>query len=254
MSESPGADGQPPDAPPSLQRLDPDRAASAPPAPSGSKESSPTAVPPARPAPPPRRPPDVIDTRRYRWMIGIFGLALVIGVSVYQFATKGLGTTGVAPGQRLHVFAAPLASTNLDGDPNPAPICTQALHDPRSLNVCLLVKRAPLVLDFFVAGASQCVRQVDALQALSREFPTVQFAAVAINGGHAATARLVRSHGWTIPVAYDRDGQVGSLYGVAACPMVEMARRGGVVQARLVGEHWQSRAALAPQVRALLAR
>ncbi len=185
-------------------------------------------------------------------MIGIFGLVLVVAISIYQFATHGIGTTGVPPGQRLHLFAAPLAATSLDGDPirlrrARSPATTPA----RSTSACS-VKRAPLVLAFFVAGAPECMRQVDALQALSRRFPAVQFAAVAINGGHAATARLVRRHHWTIPVAYDRDGRVGSLYAVAACPMVEMARRGGIVQARLIGDRWESAAALAPPVRALL--
>lgn len=242
----PEGSGDSPQPLPSLQRLDPDRAAG-PPRPD---QASPVSPPPPQDAP--RQPPPEIDTRRYRWMIGIFGLVLVIAISVYQFATHGIGTTGVPPGQRLHLFAAPLADTSLDGDANPAPSCTLARHDPRALNVCLLVKRAPLVLAFFVAGAPECIRQVDALQALSRRFPAVQFAAVAINGGHAATARLVRRHGWTIPVAYDRDGRVGSLYAVAACPMVETARRGGIVQARLIGDRWESAAALAPPVRALL--
>ncbi len=185
-------------------------------------------------------------------MVGIFGLVLVVGISVYQFAIHGTGTTGVPPGQRLHSFAAPLAASNLNGDPNPNPTCTQARHDPRALNVCLLVKRHPLVLGFFVTGASQCIRQVDALQVLAHRFGQVQFAAVAIDTGHAATAKLVRSHGWTIPIAYDRDGRVGALFGVAACPMAELVHRGGVVKARLIGNRWQTAAALAPQVQALV--
>ncbi len=196
--------------------------------------------------------PPVVDTRRYRWMIGVIGLMLVAGISVYQFATHGTGTTGVPPGQRLHYFAAPLAATDLDGDPNPDPTCIRARHDPRALNVCLLVKRRPLVLGFFVTGADQCVRQIDALQALAHRFGQVGFAAVAINADHAVTAKLVRAHRWTIPVAYDRDGQVGALYGVAACPMAELAYRGGVVSARLIGDRWQTAAALAPRVQALL--
>ena len=92
--------------------------------------------------------------------------------------------------------------------------------------MCLLARRGPLVLSFFVTGAGQCVRQVSALQTLAGRFPAVQFAAVAIDGSHRATAALVRAHRWTIPVAYDRDGRVGALYGVAACPMVELADRG----------------------------
>jgi peroxiredoxin len=219
---------------PSLQRLDPDRAA------------PPVAEPSPRPAPP------AIDTRRYRWMVGIIGLALVVGISVYQFASHGVGTTGITAGHRLRTFAAPLAGTNLDGAANVHPTCSAARHDPRALNVCLLARRGPLVLSFFVTGAGQCVRQVSALQTLAGRFPSVQFAAVAVSASHKATAALVRAHRWTIPVAYDPDGRIGALYGVAVCPMVELADRGGVVRDRLIGDRWQTAAALAPRVRQLL--
>jgi hypothetical protein len=188
-------------------------------------------------------------------MIGIFGLVLVVAISIYQFAAHGVGATGVRPGQRLHYFAAPLAASTLNGDPNLNPPCTPARHDPRALNVCLLARRVPLVLAFFVTGSQDCQRQIDVLQALSGEFSpsAVQFAAVAVNAGHSGTAALVRSHHWTIPVAYDRDGAVGALYGVEICPMVELASRGGIVRDRLIGDHWLTLAALAPRVRALIA-
>jgi hypothetical protein len=38
-----------------------------------------------------------------------------------------------------------------------------------------------------------------------------------------------------------------------ACPMVELARRGGVVVDRLIGNRWDNAAALEPRVRALVA-
>jgi hypothetical protein len=226
---------------PSLQRLDPDRA------------SGPRAPDAESPPPAPRPAPPVIDTRPYRWMIGIIGLVIVVAISVYQFASHGVGTTGVTAGHRLRFFAAPLADTNLDGDANARPTCSVARHDPRALNVCLLAKRGPLVLSFFVTGAGQCVRQVSALQSLAGRYPSVQFAAVAVDGSHKATAALVRAHRWTIPVAYDSDGRVGALYGVAVCPMVELADRGGVVRDRLVGDRWQTATALARSVGALAA-
>ena len=50
-------------------RLDPDLAAAA----AGAHE-------------PPRLPPPVIDTRRYRWMIGIFGFILVVAFSIYELS------------------------------------------------------------------------------------------------------------------------------------------------------------------------
>ena len=266
MSNPAGGEGEgrgPDEARPALQRLDPDLAA-------GIRRPAadvPTADAPldapaadahdahdahdAPAAPPPARP--VIDTRPYRWMVGIIGLVVVLGISVYQFASHGVGNpTGVPAGHRLRYFAAPLADTNLNGDANAHPTCSPARHDPRALNVCLMAGRGPLVLSLFVTGAGQCVRQVSALQTLSRRFPSVQFAAVAINGSHKATATLARAHRWTIPVAYDPDGRVGALYGVAVCPMVELAGRGGIVRDLLIGNRWQTAAALAPKVQGLL--
>ena len=99
------------------------------------------------------------------------------------------------------------------------------------------------------------MRQVDALQALSRRYPpgAVQFAAVAVNGSRSTTRALIRSHHWTIPVAIDSGGVVAKLYDVAVCPMAELAYRGGIVKDRLIGDRWQTSAALAPRVQALVA-
>ncbi len=229
MSQAPP---QPPEQEP--HRLDPERAA----AEAGSAA-------PIRPAP-------VIDTRPYRWTIGIFGLVLLIAVSIYMFASHGVGSAGVAPGKRLHFFVAPLATSTLNGDANLNPRCDPAHPNSRALNVC---GRTPLVLGLFVTGSSDCERQIDTLQAVSREFSPsqVQFAAVAVQGGHDQTASLVRAHHWTIPVAYDKDGAVGAVYGVAICPMVELAYRGGVVADRLIGDRWMASGPVAARVRKLVA-
>lgn len=185
-------------------------------------------------------------------MLGVFGLIVVAVVSVVSFLQHGAVTTGVPAGQALRDFAAPLARSDLNGVANVArPTCRLARHDPRALNLCLLAKRGPLVLAFFVAGARQCTQEVDAMQALAPRFPTVQFAAVAVKTSHVAAARVVRAYGWTIPVAYDADGAVGLQYGVAVCPLVELAYRGGIVEARLIGDHWARPAALAQRVQAI---
>jgi peroxiredoxin len=200
--------------------------------------------------------PAPISTRRYGWAVGILALALVIGFVLYTLTSHKPGAEGVAAGSSLHLFAAPLAASTLNGDANLSPPCTLAHHDHRALNLCLLVKRRPLVLDFFVTNSSQCEREVDTMQALARRptFRRVQWAAVAVNGSHTATAKAVRAHGWTIPVAYDADGAVGGLYGVSACPLLELVDPGGTVAQRLIGEHWLNRGALAGRVSALLAR
>ena len=195
----------------------------------------------------------VLQTRRYAWAVGVVGLALLIAFSIQLLTGPRTSTTGVAPGRTLHMFAAPLAASNLNGIPNPRPSCDPARHDPRALNLCLLVRARPVAVAFFVPQAKQCVAQVDAMQRLAARFGSVAFAAVAVGASHAITASLVRRHHWTIPIAYDSNGEVGGLYGVAACPMIELARRGGVVADRLIGDRWASTQALAPFVQALLA-
>jgi hypothetical protein len=80
----------------------------------------------------------------------------------------------------------------------------------------------------------------------------VQFAALAVGAGHGKVAGEVRSHRWTVPVAYDSDGRVGALYGLSVCPLIELSKRGGVVTDRLIGDHWLDPTALAARVRALV--
>jgi peroxiredoxin len=227
-----GATDQPPER---RRRLDPDRATAARRA--------------ARHAPPP-----VIDTRRYQRMIGFFGLTLAAIVAVAFLLSGHSGTVGIPAGQQVPEFAAPLAVSNLNLAANLHPHCTIAQHDPRALNVCLMVKRAPLVLAFFVTTSGACEREVTALQQVSHQLPAgaVQFAAVAVSSDHQDAARAVRAHDWTIPVGYDVDGRVGAAFGVEVCPVVELVRRGGIVAKLLVGEHWNTSAALAPQVRTLV--
>jgi hypothetical protein len=231
-----GDPGEPRD---QLSRLDPDRAAESSPAPG--------------PAPAPVRSVRAA-TRRSQLLIGLIALALVLAFSIDRLSTHSGATAGIPAGRPLRAFAAPLAGTTLVGDANLRPPCTEASHDPRALNVCLLLRRGPLVLGFFVLGARPCEQSVSALQADAPAFAArgIQVAAVAVSAAPRAAARAVRRHGWTIPVAYDRDGAVGESYGVAVCPLLELARPGGTVAARLIGQRWASPVALAAAVRRLL--
>jgi peroxiredoxin len=195
-----------------------------------------------------------VATRRYGWAIGLLAAVLVGAFTVYTLTSHATGTAGIPAGHPLRLFAAPLAASTLNGDANMSPPCTPAHHDPRALNVCLLIKHAPLVLAFFVTDSSECVRQVDTLQGMAGQtrWRGVQFAAVAVHAAHATAARVVRAHGWTIPVAYDADGSVGAVYGVTACPLLELAQRGGTVAARLIGSRWLSARALQARVATLV--
>jgi hypothetical protein len=194
---------------------------------------------------PPHRPRPEIDTRRYQWTIGLIGLALVLAFSIYLYLRNGIVEPGIPAGGRLHRFVAPLAGSGINRPANANPRCDPAAPNPRALNVC---GRKPLVLDFFVIGAGQCIREVSVLARLAGRFPGVQFAALAVGGGAQATSALRRAHHWRIPVAYDEDGRIGAIYGVDVCPMIELARPGGRVIARLVGDRWLAERPLAAEV------
>jgi thiol-disulfide isomerase/thioredoxin len=197
----------------------------------------------------------VINTRPYRIVIGLFAVVLLVGFTVYELTTRHARSPAAAVGHRLQYFSAPLAASTLNGDANLHPPCNAAHHDPRALNVCLIAQRRPFVLAFFATGSKTCQREVTTLQSVAAELPArrVAVAAVAVGSSHADVKAAVRSHHWTIPVAYDADGAVGAAYDVQVCPVIELARRGGVVAGVLIGNHWLSKPALAARVRALLA-
>lgn len=207
---------------------------------------------PGAPAPPARRSSP-------GWIAAAVGLLLLAYITVNTLSTHGPGSQGPRAGKPLPPFAAPLVTSSLVGDANVAtrfgqgaagarPACD--VRDPRALNVCALARRAPVVLAFFTS-AGKCVGQLDTLQALAPRFPQARFAAVAVRGDRAALRALARRHHWTFPVAQDRDGAVANLYGVAVCPTLVFADRGGRVRDTAIGE--QSAAALARRMRPLLA-
>jgi hypothetical protein len=190
----------------------------------------------------------MIDTRRYQWMVGGFGLLMVVLFSLYLYTHSRHSSPGVSAGRRLHDFVAPLATSDVDLAANVDPRCNPAHPAKHGLNVC---GRGPLVLEFFALDAPPCIRAVDTLQRVSRDFPGVQFAAVAAGGNQAGTRALVKSHRWSIPVAFDLTGAVGELYDVTICPMIEISGAGGVVRKLLIGERWERRGALAGELRRL---
>ncbi len=193
----------------------------------------------------------MIDTRRYQWMIGGFGLLMVVLFSLYLYTHSRHTNPGVPAGQRLHRFVAPLAVGGPDLAANVNPRCNPSRPARHGLNVC---DRGPLVLEFFALDAPPCIKAVDALQRVSSRFPGVQFAALAAGGEQAGTRALVRSHRWSIPVAFDMTGAVGQLYDVTICPLIEVAGAGGTVGKLLIGERWERPAPLARELRQLLGK
>jgi hypothetical protein len=169
---------------------------------------------------------------------------LLAYISLNTLRSDGPGSEGVRPGARLPPFAAPLAAGAVQGDVNVArragqgaagrrPACD--VRGPGILNVCALWERGPVVLAFVATRGGRCTAELDALEGARGAHPGVQFAAVSIRGDRAQLRALVRRHGWRFPVAYDRDGVLANVYGVAVCPHLTYALPGGRVTATSVG-------------------
>jgi hypothetical protein len=198
--------------------------------------------------PEPVGPPEVPRPgNRYAWLVGILML-MVLTVVLFKntLPHKGEGTLGPRPGRLAPAFAAPLATSNLEGDANvcqrrrcpsnsgPVPACK--IRSREVLNVCEL-RRRPLVLTFIFDKGADCNPQVDRVQHVSRSFPEVNFAVVYFSHKHRDDLRaIVERRRWKMPVGVDRDGAVANLYGVGVCPTTVFSRAGGRVAGTKLGE------------------
>jgi hypothetical protein len=121
-----------------------------------------------------------------------------------------------------------------EGDAGAKPACS--VRGPGILNSCQLAERGPFVLAILATRGTKCTRQLDVLERARAAHPNVQVAAVAIRGDRGDLRTLVRRHGWRFPVAYDHDGILANLLGVAVCPLLTYALPGGIVNDTTVGE------------------
>jgi hypothetical protein len=186
-----------------------------------------------RQAPGPPRP-----AGRYTWVVGVAALIVIIVVAFNSLPNAGRGYRGPEEGERLPVFAAPLAASDADGDanikqdedddeaPNDTPACDVEL--PGVVTACDLFEDKPLVLALAVP-ANDCEEQLEAMEALSGERLDLQFAAVLSGRSHEKARDVVERTGVTFPVAVDEDLAVFNLYRVAYCSTA-IADRGGRVR------------------------
>jgi AhpC/TSA family len=187
----------------------------------------------------------VSGRRGYGWIVAAAAFALIVYISLNTLRSDHVGSRGPKPHSRVPPFAAPLALSDVDGDVNVArkagegqagdrPACS--VRGPGILNSCQLAERGPFVLAFLATRATKCTRQLDFLERARAAHPGVQIAAVSIRGDRDDLRALVRSHGWRFPVAYDHDGILANLLGVAVCPLIVYALPGGIVRESTVGE------------------
>jgi hypothetical protein len=193
-----------------------------------------------------------------RWAVGVVVLiaAVLIGINAITRQGDAPGVNGPTVGSKARAFAAPLATSKLEGPPDVAtkpdsgaagkvPACE--LHLAGAYNVCDAWSKGPVAVALFIAPRGECVDQLHTLQRVLAHHPRVSAVAVAIRGDRDDAKKIART--LTYPVAYDEDGRLAGLYGMAICPHITYVRRGGIVAGTHLGP--ASAAQLDAQLRAL---
>jgi hypothetical protein len=193
---------------------------------------------------------------RYSLAVGLIFLAIVVVAAVHTIEGGGggqiLGLDQFPARWPLPEFAVPEGAGRLEGDANVAQDdCeTSSLPCPQgsrrtpacrigaagAIRVCDLFAR-PLVISFWFTKGGGCSDQQDVVERLYRRYRgRVDFLSLDIRDDRDTLRELIRRHGWTMPVGYDRDGAVGSLYGVGGCPTFAYAYPGGTLQSASSGD------------------
>jgi hypothetical protein len=190
---------------------------------------------------------------RYSILVGLIFVAIVAVALINGVGEDG-GTLGLdrqPPRWPLPEFAVPDATGTLEGDANvaqddcgsaqlPCPddaVRTAAcrLREPGAIRVCDLFGR-PSVLSFWFSKGGDCVEQQDVVsQVYSRYRGRVNFLSLDVRDAREIVRDLVRQRHWAMPVGYDRDGAVASLYRVGGCPTFAYVYPGGVLESAGIG-------------------
>lgn len=193
---------------------------------------------------------------RYTLVVGLLFLGIIVIATISTIDGDGggetLGLDRLPARWPLPQFAVPAAAGELEGDANVAqddcetsaipcpedsrrtPACRVDL--PEAIRVCDLFDR-PLVISFwFTKGGDECVQQQDLVERAYRRYRgRVAFLSLDIRDDRDTVRELIRQRDWTMPVGYDRDGAVGSLYGVGICPTFAYVYPGGTLESAGIG-------------------
>jgi len=93
------------------------------------------------------------------------------------------------------------------------------------------------VISFWFSRGGGCVDQQDAVdRAYARYRGRVSFLSLDVRDDRGTVRDLIREHGWKMPVGFDRDGAVATLYRVGGCPTFAYVYPGGTLQSASIGD------------------
>lgn len=193
---------------------------------------------------------------RYSVAVGLLFLAVIVVALIRTIGGGGAeGTLGLdrqLPRWPLPEFAVPAAAGGLEGDANVAqddcesgavpcpegarrsPACR--IETPGAIRVCDFFD-LPLVISFWFTKGGDCANQQDVVESVYRRYRgRVNFLSLDVRDDRDTVRDLVRRHGWRMPVGYDRDGAVASLYKVGGCPTFAYVYPGGTLESAGIGD------------------
>jgi hypothetical protein len=192
---------------------------------------------------------------RYSIVVGLLFVVIVALALINGVPGGGEGTLGLdeQPARwPLPEFAVPEAAGQLEGDANVAqddcsagelPCPEDARRTPAcrvrtqgAIRVCDLFGR-PSVISFWFSKGGNCVDQQNVVSRVySRYRGRVNFLSLDIRDDRDTVRDLIRQRAWEMPVGYDRDGAVASLYRVGGCPTFAYAYPGGMLESASIGD------------------
>ena len=167
-------------------------------------------------------------------MIGAVALlAMAVVAFVSTSGHKGTGAEGPPVGGQMPPFAAPLAASALTGDVNITPdACDVKL--PGAFVSCPAVAKGPAVIGFVSVGDKECQQLQPSLRALAADQPDTTVVLVGLRGDRKSLVKLA-AIAPDVTTVWDRSGTLANRYGIAVCPTVVVARKGGVVAGSVIG-------------------
>lgn len=193
---------------------------------------------------------------RYSLIVGLIFAAVILIAVVNTLGEKDEATLGLdeaAEHWALPEFAVPLAGSSLEGDANVAqddcetsrtpcpdadrriPACR--VRTPGAIRVCDLFGQPSLLSFWFSRGGGTCTEQQDVVDRVyARYRGRVSFLSMDVRDDRDTVRDLIDSRGWQMPVGYDRDGAVASLYRVGICPTFAYVYPGGTLYDASIGE------------------
>ena len=195
---------------------------------------------------------------RYSIIVGLLFLAVIVVATIHTLSGGGggetLGLDQLPPRWPLPEFAVPAGAgaarrrrQRRPGRLRNAPRCparTTPAATPAcridtagAIRVCDLFDR-PLVISFWFTKGGGLRRPAGRGRAASTGATVDGWASSRWTSATTATRvrELIRQHGWTMPVGYDRDGAVASLYRVGGCPTFAYVYPGGTLQSASIGD------------------